>query len=483
MVKIAEAARRLIKPGETVLVAVSGGVDSMVLLDVLSREAKEFGWQLHVAHLNHQLRGRSSDGDEELVHKTAKRLRLPVSIERIAVGEVARTRKVSIEMAAREVRHEFLGRTARAHGIGTICLAHHRDDQVELFFLRLLRGSSPEGLAGMDEIGRSPADRRLRIVRPLLRYRKDELVEYATAQGVKFREDRTNRSVDILRNRVRHELIPLIEKGYQPGIRAIIERLMDLLREESRVIESVLHVAEEARKDPKKSKSGGSEATHPPALGSYGATSPPPLRSSGAASVGGVALERRRIQRELIELGIQPSFQLVEELRLKGRSGLPDSSSGKRQEVVRNAGKFTVRDEASPSFNGAEEVLSVGKAGRAKFAGVEIGWAITGLRGKATSSVKSTVGRELFDAEKVGDSIVLRHWRPGDRFQPIGMSGQVKLQDLFINQKIPRADRHKLLIAATAAGEIVWVEGLRISERFKLDKGSHRRLKWTWRRL
>src|SRR6185436_265013 len=95
--KIVEAARRLIEPGEAVLVAVSGGVDSMVLLDVLFRESKELGLRLHVAHLNHQLRGRSSDGDEALVRKTAKQLRLPISVERIAVGEIARTRKVSIE--------------------------------------------------------------------------------------------------------------------------------------------------------------------------------------------------------------------------------------------------------------------------------------------------------------------------------------------------------------------------------------------------
>ena len=475
--KIAEAAKRLIEPGEAVLVAVSGGVDSMVLLDALFHGAKELGWRLHVTHLNHQLRGRSSDGDEALVRKTAKRLRLPVSVERIAVGEIARTRKVSIEMAARDVRHEFLARMARAHGIGTICLAHHRDDQVELFFLRLLRGSSPEGLAGMEETGRSPADKRLRVIRPLLRYGKEELIEYATAHGVKFREDRTNRSVDILRNRIRHELIPLMEKKYQPGIRAIVERLMDLLREESRVIESVLQVAQEARKEPKKS---GTHRGSEPAGRKEGECEPTDVGCYG------VALQRRRINRGLIDLGIQPSFKLVEELRLKGRSGFLDSSSGKLagKEVIRNPdGELAVRDEAKASFNGTEEVISLEKGGRKRFAGVEIGWEITGLRGRGSNSVKSAVGRELFDAEKVGDSIVLRHWRPGDRFQPIGMSGAVKLQDLFVNQKIPRADRHKLLIAATAAGEIVWVEGLRISERFKLDKESHRRLKWTWRRL
>src|SRR4051812_37580077 len=244
-----EAALRLIAPNQPLLIAVSGGVDSMVLLDLLQRRAKQFGWRLRVAHLNHQLRGKSSDADERLVKNRANGFGLPISSERISVAELARRKKLSIEMAAREARHDFLARTARNHGIGTICLAHQADDQVELFFLRLLRGSSPEGLVGMDEIGPSPADAKLRLVRPLLKYTKNQILEYARVEKIKFREDRTNQSIDFLRNRIRHELIPLLEQNYQPAIRKIIDRFMDLLREESRLIEAVLH--ETAEKKPR----------------------------------------------------------------------------------------------------------------------------------------------------------------------------------------------------------------------------------------
>jgi tRNA(Ile)-lysidine synthase len=234
---------------------------------------------------------------------------------------------------------------------------------------------------------------------------------------------------------------------------------MDLLREESRLIEAVLH--ETAEKKPR--TKGG-------------------LRKLEGSEFG-LAIERRKIHRELLGLHIQPSFQLVERLRLKGKSDFPEAGPTKR-EVARDIdGSLLVRDCLTTAFDGEQELICLEEEGEVTFEGVQLRWEITGLPKQLPNRVKPAVGCELFDATKVGHSIVLRHWRPGDRFQPIGMTNPVKLQDLFVNQKIPRANRHKLLIAATPAGEIVWVEGLRISERFKLDKGSLRRLKWTWCRL
>jgi len=145
--------------GGALLVAVSGGVDSMVLLHVLNSLAPEWGWKLAVAHFNHQLRGRSSDRDEALVCRTAAALKLTVTVGQGDVKAFAKQSGLSLEMAARKLRHEFLARTARAGGITTIALAHHADDQVELFFLRLLRGAGGEGLAGMRGRAPSPMDR------------------------------------------------------------------------------------------------------------------------------------------------------------------------------------------------------------------------------------------------------------------------------------------------------------------------------------
>ena len=446
---LAEAAIRLSPRGQRILVAVSGGVDSMVLLDILQRAASGRRWQLQVAHLNHCLRGRSSDADERLVRRTARTLKIPVSVERAPVRAIARRNRLSLEMAARQVRHEFLARVAEEKRISTIVLAHHADDQVELFFLRLFRGTGPEGLTGMEEVSRSPSNPRLKLVRPLLEFTKEQLLTYAREQRIEFREDRSNRSIDILRNRVRHELLPLLQRNYQAGLQATILRLMKILREESRFIASAAALARDESK---------ADSRNLP-----------------------LALRRRLLQQDLIALGLQPSFQRIEQLRRAG--GVASMIEPGKFVKTSPEGRLVLYQHPELKFRHEEHLLSLGKAGRAVFEGMQLQWAITGLPKDGPQRVKYRPGTESFDAEKVGDSIVLRHWRPGDRFQPIGMPGPVKLQDLFVNRKIARADRHNLLIAATAAGEIVWVEGLRISERFKLDKGTRRRLKWIWRRV
>ena len=228
--------RTLFRGGGKILVAVSGGLDSMVLLHVLARLAKAHQWKLVVAHFNHQLRGRSSAADERLVKRTATRLRLKFHAGRGDVKSLSQTNGVSIEMAARELRHAFLAKTARQARCRVIATAHHADDQVELFFLRLLRGAGGEGLAGMKWKADSPADRRLRLVRPLLNVDKAALAEYAKCVGIAFREDASNRSADILRNRVRLELLPLLRRRFNPAVDKSISRLMEIVSAEAEVV-------------------------------------------------------------------------------------------------------------------------------------------------------------------------------------------------------------------------------------------------------
>src|ERR1700677_1896922 len=186
-----------------ILVAVSGGVDSMVLLHLLKALSVERRWKLTVAHFNHRLRGRASDADEVFVRKTAKGMKLPFVSKRADVKRFARESKLSIEMAARKLRHEFLAEVARACKIKTIALAPHAADQVELFFLRLLRGAGGSGLAGMNWRSPSPADRSISLVRPLLDLSKTELEQYARENRIRHCEDATNLEPDFLRNRIR----------------------------------------------------------------------------------------------------------------------------------------------------------------------------------------------------------------------------------------------------------------------------------------
>jgi tRNA(Ile)-lysidine synthase len=437
--------RRLLKDGQAVLVAVSGGVDSIVLLELLHRLAPSHHWRLTVAHFNHQLRGRASGLDERLVRAAAKRLRLGCVVDRADVRQLAREQKVSVEMAARQARHEFLARAAHRKGIPTVALAHHADDQVELFFVRLLRGAGSQGLAGMKWSNTSPEDRRLVLVRPLLASSKAELETFAGARRLRFREDATNASRDILRNRIRHELLPLFRRYYQPALDKVVLRLMQILAGESVLLDEL---AQKWRRD----------AT--PGFGQLA-----------------VALQRRILQEALATLGVNPEFDLVEQLRtsparvvtVNSRSAVEHDGRGGLKRV--ELGKDSFREEQS-------DLGLEGDRGQGTFAGMELRWRI--ISNHRLRWPKFAAGSEWFDADKVGRAVVLRHWHPGDRFQPAGLSAPVKLQDLFMNLKIPRPRRHRLVVAANGSGEIWWVEGLRISERFKLTATTRRRLRWSW---
>jgi tRNA(Ile)-lysidine synthase len=445
--------RSLFHPEQPILVAVSGGVDSMVLLQLLKELAPKYGWRLTVAHLNHQLRGRSSDADERLVSQTSARLRLPCVVERADVRGFARRHRLSTEMAARKLRHDFLARMAGELKCSTIALAHHADDQLELFFLRLLRGAGSEGVAGMKWSNPSPSHSKIQLVRPLLDQPKRALCDYAREHKLRFREDATNASVDIQRNRIRHELLPLLRKHYQPALDRTVLRVMEILAAESDFVR---------------------EAAATWLAGKRARPRP------GAFQALPAAVQRRCLHLQLVRLGVTPEFELIE--RLRGKAG---------QRVCVSAG-WVVRDpkglvhlqSASPVKQRPEDLLLklTGRAGEVQFSGASIGWQIV-HNGSPAHGKKRVVGQELFDADRVGKGVRLRHWRPGDRFQPIGMSTAVKLQDLFTNQKVPRDRRHELILAESPQTGIFWVEGLRIGERFKLTKQTIRRLQWRWQRL
>jgi tRNA(Ile)-lysidine synthase len=304
-----------------------------------------------------------------------------------------------------------------------------------------------------------PDAKEIEIVRPLLNEPKSALREYAARNKIKFREDASNDSLDIMRNRIRHELLPLLRRAYQPALSKIVLRMMEIAGDEADLARA-------------KAEDWIREVGHSKLA-----------RRNQPFSQLPVAVQRRCLQLQLLAEGISPDFELIEKLRLQPNTGI---SVERCELTVRNIyrdvdGLVQWQRSETFEFNDAScKVFLCDSAGQTTFNGLGIAWEIHAKTGM--NLPKRKPGTEYFDAELVGSKVILRHWQKGDRFRPIGMPTAAKLQDLFVNQRVPRPLRHRLVVAESEKGEIFWVEGLRISERFQLTKGTKRRLQWQWRR-
>lgn len=445
------ATERFFKRGERIVVAVSGGVDSMVLLHALQAGAANHGWRLSLAHFNHRLRGRSSAADQRFVCAIARRLKLPVDVGSTDVRAAANRQGISIEMAARQLRHEFLARCARERGAGSVVLAHHADDQVELFLLRLMRGAGGEGLGGMKARNESPANRAITLVRPMLGLTKEQIRTFAREAKVRFREDGSNAELEFERNWVRHELLPLLRRR-QPAVERNLLRTLQIIGTEAEFVGSL-------------AESWGRRVAELDDL-PWGLLP--------------VAVQRRLMQRQIQALGVVHDFALVETLRTVPNRAV---SVGAELLLVSDEEGRVRRANTSPvTFSAGAKVVHMSQPGarakRVEFGGRLFAWRKLPMRRQAWA--KRGAGQEFFDADKVGERLVLRHWRAGDRFQPVGMSRATKLQDWFTNRKVPVERRRQLVVAETERGEIFWVEGERIGEVCKVTPATHRLLELRW---
>lgn len=442
-----------VRSGERLLVAVSGGVDSVVLLDVLARLQARLGLSLHVAHVHHGLRGKAADRDAAFVVAEAARRGLPVSVCRLDPAE--RPRGESVEMWARSARYACLEAMAARARAGRIAVAHTRDDQAETVLLHLLRGTGPRGLAGIPPV-------RHHILRPLLAVPRAEVERYAALRRLAFRTDRSNASEAHLRNRVRRHLLPLLAARYNPRIAESLAALAALLREDEAAL------AEQAASLLTRSVREAGPALCLP-VGALRAAPPAVTRRVFQAAF---RMARRGAHPEGHPEGTRghqglmrrPLQALTRLLTGEGVVRLPGGLEARRVGAeIRIAPAGTPCQALGVAAPDGEVCVRPG---------VWTEWPPLGCRLRVRRLAAGTrlAGRDrwrvVLGPRLLEAPLTLRGWRPGDRFRPLGMRGAKKLQDFFVDAKVPREERGRIPLLLSG-GRIAWVAGQRVAEEFR----------------
>jgi tRNA(Ile)-lysidine synthase len=450
---------RLIKRGETIVVGVSGGADSLTLLDCLRQLRDELDLRLHVAHLNHLLRGADAEADAEFVQQLAREWKIPATIQATDVAQLAEDRRMSIEEAARLARYTFLARTAQLVGAHSIAVAHHADDQVETILMRILRGAGLMGLRGMQyqiNITESNFEYRipnysLRLVRPLLDVMRADIQVYCREHYLLPRTDETNFDTAMFRNRLRHEAIPYLET-YNANVKSVLLRTAQQTADDYEYIQLQIRAAYAQV-----------------ASESEGVI----LFDREAWCLLHPSIQRGTLREAILELSgnlRDVEWAHIENARLVAMDKDTGAEATLPQNLVLILGynEFAIRDARQraklpdlPLLN--TEKLELPMAGRLELPNTS--WVVeTEL---ITTSETSDNWTGFFDFEKCTGEIYLRHRQPGDRFQPSGMKGKSKLLGEFmINEQIPAAVRDKLPLLIVN-GHIGWVCGWRTDERVR----------------
>ena len=433
---------RMFRAGHRVLVAVSGGPDSTALLHLLVALARSVPLELHVAHLDHGLRGDDSREDRRLVESMARHLGLPCTVRVLEPRDQPRTRLS--EGKARELRYQFLGQLAQQVGAHRIATGHTRDDQAETLLLNLLRGAGTRGLAGIPPV-RAP------YVRPLLEAPRTAVEAWLRSQGLVWREDASNHDVNFMRNRVRHELLPLLERDYRPGVRGRLAATADLLREDQEFLEqqAAEHYGRLAEPCPGGVALDAEAVSHLP-----------------------LALARRVLRRAYREA--RPSDYAPGSRAVAGLLALASEiTEGARDlpgglEALREGTRLILRHRRrlapTKPFHVAAEV-----PGSLVWPDAGISLKLQEVDREALCSDIRQENREIahLDLERTGRHLELRSRRPGDAFYPLGLGGRKKLQDFLVDAGIPRRDRD-LVGLLTTGDEVAWLVGHRVDDRFKV---------------
>ncbi|HET9369888.1 MAG TPA: tRNA lysidine(34) synthetase TilS [Vicinamibacterales bacterium] len=445
----------LIGVSDRVAVAVSGGSDSVALLRLLVDAARDRSWSVAgVVHVNHGLRAAAAE-DEAFVRELAASLALPIEVCRVDVTTAARAARRSVEATARDLRYGCFEDARRRLGATLVATGHTLDDQAETVLLRLLRGAGSRGLGGVRV-------RRGAVVRPLLECRRADLRVWLEAIGQPFVEDGSNADVAIARNRIRHEVLPVLERHAPGAVRALARCAALAADDETFLSELAIQLAASTvlvNRQPGE-----------------------PLTLEATALGGAPAPLARRIVRDAAEQvsdgraawsaeHVEAVLRLARADKPRGHLDLPGISVERAADAVlfRAAKRLDVADEAAGT-DGFEVALPV--PGRAEIPGDRGAIVARRVSGDeaAAPMPQANDARACLNAAAVTPPLTVRSRRPGDRFRPLGAPGSRKLQDVFVDRRVPRSERDRVPVVSDATGRILWVAGVAVAEECRVTR-------------
>ncbi len=458
----------MIENGETVLVAVSGGADSLALLYGLHALRAQLNCHLHVAHLNHGLRP-DADADMEFVREQAGRLELPFIGNTIELPRLIKQWNLSVEAAGRKARYQFYEDVAKEIGATKVALGHHQDDTAETVLMNLLRGAGTIGLRGISPVRAGLCDMgNLQvtplIIRPLTPFTRQEIEAFLASMSLVPRHDSTNTDKRYLRNRIRHELMPLLERNYNPNIKAGLSRTAEVLGAESEYLDTFAREAFEAcrlKQRSKESEARGTRTTTPVNL----------VLDRGVFLQYHIALQRRILRHSISDMLGQVSdfyfahcqaiLNLITRDAPNAVFALPNGLQFRRayQQLIFERKPVETADFAYPLVVPGQTFVSALNA--------EITAYMGDISPGAGIPLPDSRFEAVFDYDAIDLPLTIRNRREGDRFQPYGLSGTKKIKDFLIDAKVPRCERDSIPMLVHG-DEILWIIGYTTHERFKI---------------
>jgi tRNA(Ile)-lysidine synthase len=442
LIKIRETIRKysMLDPGDRVVVAVSGGPDSVCLLSVLHALAKDLDLKLHVAHLDHMFRGKESADEALFVEGLAKKFNIAATIEKIDVPFFCRERGLSAQAGAREVRYGFLANVAETVGAARIATGHTAADQAETFLMRLVRGAGVSGLSSIPP-------KRGNIIRPLIGATREEVLGYLQSVGLEYATDPSNARPAYTRNRIRSDVLPVLG-GFNPRIVETLAAEAALLRDENEAIEAYLTQMMKGMFD----QGEGIVAIKRVEFNALPLAFRRRMLRLAAGLIGEDSPALSRVQVDEA-LGFIAGAQTGRALRLP--QGLRVEREYER--FTLSKARDTERFSHALAVLGTTSILELG---------IDIERTLSEGEPARETDDKNYRWQALFDYDKIGPLLTLRNRRTGDRFCPAGMGGRSKkLQDYLVDEKVSRSERDAIPLLCSG-GDILWVVGFRTDERF-----------------